>query len=320
MPANCAAIRTAAATGGILNDNDPADITTPAGGLYGFNSLINVTGGAKSTIDATALDNFLPAGAAAIHYTPGTTSPSLEDVTTSAVIVDGASVVNFAGVNAIDNVSAVLMRDVIANDYVVDADRDSKTDWVITFPTKRFYVNGTVAAAPFSRVWNKVAGTSCDDIGITYFDREERSHVVTTDEDFSPKPPTVITSNQLCNEVNTLTVKPFLTVSGPYTGLFGAEFTNVSFSLAPGFQYGWMGVDLTHAYDDANLNAVVDAGDIMASDLTDGLNTVSGLPVIGFAAISNVNGTMEVDGVNVLSNYMGTTGHKSTRAIIAPAP
>jgi hypothetical protein len=43
------------------------------------------------------------------------------------------------------------------------------------------------------------------------------------------------------------------------------------------------------------------------------------LPVIGFAAIRNVNGH-GVGGVNVLSNYMGTTGHKSTRAIIAPAP
>jgi hypothetical protein len=225
VPSNCAAIRTAAATGGILNDNDPLDITTPAGGLYGFNSLITVTGGTKSTIDATALDNFLPAGAAAIHYTPGTTSPSLEDVTTPAVIVDGASVVNFAGVNAIDNVSAVLMRDVIANDYVVDADRDSKTDWVITFPTR--VLCEWYRLQPVQRVWNS-RGYFVMISDIT--DREERSHCDHRRR-LSPKPPTVITSNQLCNEVNTLTVKPS-DCQQPYTGLFGGVHQR---RLPPGF-------------------------------------------------------------------------------------
>lgn len=309
VPANCAAIRTAAKTGGVLNDNDPAVIDAPAGGLYGFNSLINVAGGMKSSVDATALDNFVTAGA--IHYNPGTTSPSLEQGDTDADILDAAGVITFAGANPIDNVSAVLMRDTVANDYVVDAGRDSKTDWVVTFPTKRFYVNAAVVSAPFSRVWNKVAGTSCDDIGITYYDREEKNHIVTVDEDFSPKPPTVLESNQLCNEVNTLTVKPHLAGSS-YVGLFGAEYTDASFSLASGFSYGWMYIDLTHAADAGATPA------IPASVLSDGTTDLNGLPVIGFAAISNSNGTMEVGGVNVLSNYMGTTAHKSTRDITTP--
>mgnify|MGYP001038884243 FL=1 len=73
VPANCDVIRTAAKTGGVLNDNG-AEIDPPEGGLYGFNSLINVAGGMKSSVDATALDNFVQADS--IHYPPGTTSPS----------------------------------------------------------------------------------------------------------------------------------------------------------------------------------------------------------------------------------------------------
>ena len=40
-----------------------------------------------------------------------------------------------------------------------------------------------------------------------------------------------------------------------------------------------------------------------------------GLPVIGFAVQKYVNGTLDVDGVSVLSNYAGSFEHKATRDI-----
>jgi hypothetical protein len=187
------------------------------------------------------------------------------------------------------------------NDYVVDAGRDSKTDWVVTFPTKRFYVNTGVnpVIPPFAEKWSTATSTSCDDISLTYYDREEQTHTVTVDEDFSPKPPIVPDTNQLCNEVNTLTIKPHGAASD-YAGLFGANYTTASFSLVDGFSYGWMHLDFDPA------SAIAGAIGGVATDLV-------GLPVIGFAAVSNTNGTIEVDGVNVLSNYMGTVTHKATR-------
>ena len=42
---------------------------------------------------------------------------------------------------------------------------------------------------------------------------------------------------------------------------------------------------------------------------------MTGLPVIGFAATSFTNGTLEVDGVSVLSNYGGSSVHKGQRTI-----
>lgn len=307
VPANCARVRVAAlptdgnnATAtGILNENPgSAYIGVPTGGLYGFASLINVNSGMKTSYDAVAVDNFRDTSD--IHAAPGDVLPSLADVNTAPDIIDGNAVVAFVPTTAgIDDLSAILMRNQIMNDYVVDAGRDSKTDWVITFPTKRFYVNGGGATAPFANAWSTATSKSCDEVSLTYYDREERTHTVTVDEDFSPRPDITIPTNNLCNEVNTLTIKPHGT-DDTYVGLFGADYTAASFSLVDSFSYGWMHLDFDPA------SAIAGAIGGVATDLV-------GLPVVGFAAVSNTNGTIEVDGVNVLSNYMGTVTHKATR-------
>ena len=66
-----------------------------------------------------------------------------------------------------DPVSAVLMHDTIMNEYVLDLVTLSATDWVVTMPTKRYYVaNGTGAASKlFQRNFNKTAG-ACDDVSL----------------------------------------------------------------------------------------------------------------------------------------------------------
>jgi len=310
VPANCDRVRTAAKTTdgnvatatGILNENPGAAyITSPTGGLYGFASLINVNSGMKTSYDAVAVDNFRDAPGGDIHNPPGDTAPSLSDVNTLPDIIDGNTVVAFVPtVAGIDDLSSILMRNQIMNDYVVDADRDSKTDWVITFPTKRFYVNsGDPTPLPFTEAWDATTSTSCDEISLTYFDREEQTHTVTVDEDFSPKPPVQVVTNTLCNEVNTLSIKPFGATSS-YTGLFGANYTAASFSLVDGFSYGWMHVDF-------------DPASVIAGTIGAAATDLVGLPVIGFAGVSNTNGTVQVNGVNVLSNYMGSVTHKATR-------
>lgn len=305
VPGNCAAIRTAALPGGVLNNQATGVVTNPTGGLYGFASLINVTGGMKTSYDAVALDNFFASldPLADLHYAPGDVLPGLDQVNTDADVLNGNAIVtSVVSRGDIDAVSMVLMHDTIMNDYAVDAGRNSKTDWVITFPTKRFYVNAAqnlAARAPFENLWSTATSTSCDPITLTYYDREEQLHTVTTSEDFSPRPPVVVTTNTLCNEVNTLTIKPAGSAAD-YAGLFGATFTNASFTLVDGYTAGWMAVD----FDGTNASFDDDAG-----------LTYSGLPAIGFAAISNANNTMTVNGLNVLSNYMSSVTHKGTRSI-----
>ena len=75
-----------------------------------------------------------------------------------------------------DTVSAVLMHDSVLNEYILDAVTHSGTDWVVTFPTKRFYVEtGTGPAEKlFQRNFNNAAG-SCDDVTLNIYDREEQT-------------------------------------------------------------------------------------------------------------------------------------------------
>ncbi len=305
VPANCALIRTnASENGGLFNAAAGVNgIGRPEGGLYGFVTLINVNSGLKTTVDAVALDNFYVGIAATsdLHNPPGTIEPSLDAVDTAAEIIDGNAVVNYTTSRTlpIDHVSALLTRASISNDYAIDQgalSRNSKTDWVITFPTKRFYVqDAAVPVTPFTEKWT--GSHSCDEISLVYFDREERQHVVTlADDDFSPPPPApTVPRNTLCNEVNTLSIKPFNSGTS-YKTLFGAEFTNASFTVEDaGFKAGWM--------------------ELSFANVLPGSTAIRGLPVIGFAALSNENNTLVVNGVNVLSNYLGSTVHKGTRLI-----
>ena len=75
-----------------------------------------------------------------------------------------------------DPVSAVLMHSNVMNEFVLDAGTKSGTDWVVTFPTKRYYVNVGTGNAPklFQRNFNTTEG-SCDDVSLAHL-RPRRTH------------------------------------------------------------------------------------------------------------------------------------------------
>src|SRR6266403_2240841 len=131
-----------------------------------------------------------------------------------------------------DAVSAVLMHNQVMNEFVLDAATKSGTDWVITFPTKRFYVgNGTGTPSKlFQRNFNKTA-FSCDDVLINIFDREERT--VTTPQSFSPPVPGAAPTS-LCYEANVLTFNS--------TNVLGSK--NLQ-SLTTGFADGWLDIHMS---------------------------------------------------------------------------
>jgi hypothetical protein len=181
------------------------------------------------------------------------------------------------------------------NEYVLDAGTKSGTDWVITMPTKKFYVNGTSAAPPFQRPFGNT-GTSCDDISVNTYDREERTVTVTTG--FSPPAPTSPLS--LCFEANVLTFEG--------SNVLGSNNVKnlVASTLPAGAQNGWAQFDFT-----TSLSGPVAAHKLIS---TTGA-TFNGLPVIGFAVQTFVNGTLTSGGINVQSTYAGTFVHKTTLLI-----
>ncbi|MET0440598.1 MAG: hypothetical protein ABW071_01290 [Casimicrobiaceae bacterium] len=280
----------------------------PNGGLFGGVTLINVLEGSAYSADAVALDNY---SIAPLYTGAGFDTPNLENASPpiSVVVTDGVVYRSTWVPGTADPVSAVLMHDTIMNEYVLDLETASATDWVVTFPTKRYYVaNGTgPASSLFQRNFNKTAG-ACDDVSLTIYDREEQTTFA--DLDFSPLPEEGSTC--LPWEANVISFGNLRTVFHSANG----EKVNPP----AGFQHGWMQlgfqpVTVTGFVHTLRNNFTVSAplGEQFGSS---GPATYVGLPVIGFAAQSFFNGTLNVENKLVQSTYGGNFVQKGTRLIL----
>lgn len=299
VPGDCTVLSGNWSAGGKWRSDANTDLDLPSGGLYGYGVLIDVQEGTNATYDAVALDDFVSAAdpsSTPIHFAPGTVDPSLNDATPFAQVLDAASfsVVEEDFIDGIDAVSATLMHSAIMNDYVLEPDINAGTDWVVTFPTKKNYVNGSSPIAPFTEIWDTDTATACETMTITYYDREEDT--VSPDPlDYSPAPPGPA-AFALCHEANVLTFNNSNVLSGS---------SRVNQNLDVEFDNGWLELGFGSATPGVR-------------ELT-GLSgvTFSGLPTVGFAVQKYVNGTLEG---GVLSNYAGVVTHKNRRDITTSAP
>ncbi|WP_020208123.1 hypothetical protein [Gilvimarinus chinensis] len=275
------------------------------GGLYGYGVLINPAEGSGSAYNAVALDQFF--GAAVVdglyqpqHTNPGTTLPSLGSAYEIAQVIDGNAIVDEVMTTGWDAVSAVFMHDTLSNDFVLDAAVNADTDWVITMPTKRFYVNQGLdsddepndALPPFTNAWS--GGTACEVVGIEAWDREEAVTELTGDIDFSPRPPAADgpEPSSICSEVNVLT---FDDASAVYPS------PRIQYGMPElGFENGWVRLDFSS-----------DTAGERELESADGA-IFEGLPVTGFAVQKFINGSM--DG-GTLANYAWLVQHNYTRSI-----
>lgn len=295
-PGNCDAVRTAWNTGGVWQTTPAAGMTAGEGGLYGSLTVTNVDKGTQFAVDATAIDNF---SVLQLHREPGSEAPSLNNAQVTATFPNGSTRNYTRGVNA---VSAVLMKESISNDYAFGAGLNAQSDFVVTFPTKTFFVNNAggvlaggvytpaAATAPFTKGWNIQNSSACEAISVSYYDREERTKQLSLGQ-ISPRPPQV-QGISLCNETNVFSIGT--------SKVIGGEFVRTSLSLDNTFQTGWMNIDLTGA--GRTLSDVVPA------------QTHEGLPVIGFTAVAIQNG--DVGGL--LSNYSAAYNLKGVATVVAP--
>jgi hypothetical protein len=90
---------------------------------------------------------------APLHTAPGAPAPDLDSASADAngryaalVIADGKPL-QLEYVRPIDAVSALFMTDMLRGDFVRDPGLGADTDWIVTAPTKRFYVDPTLAGA-----------------------------------------------------------------------------------------------------------------------------------------------------------------------------
>jgi hypothetical protein len=294
-----------------------ADTVPGSGGLFGNMTLINVLAGEDYGTEATALEGF---SSTALWFTPGSVDPQLALVNpkTSVVTTGTFTYVTDWSVtpDAVNPVSAVLMHNHVYNEFIVETGTKSGTDWVVTMPTKRFYIQtSTSISNNTGRLFQRnFAGNngSCDDVIVTQYDREERT--ISTPEGFSPPAPVV--GSAICWEANVITFNN--------TNVFASK--NIA-NISTTFQNGWLDLEFPLVTTSAGVRHLLVGGGSSVFNSTTGATTLiatgttfNGLPVIGFAAISFNNGQLEAGpGLGLLqSSYGAAFNHKATRDIRGP--
>jgi len=295
-----------------------ANLGQPTGGLFGGAAVINIASGTYTNYSATALDAFWGAGEST-YTDPDSVTPSLVDSSRQSLVFNNGRVVTSNWGNLaidaanplgqrIDAVSAVFMADTFFNEYTTLASNNEASEWVITFPTKRFYVNNLpvaiaapLALRPFT---NRYTGQACDPIGIASWNREEFSGSAGP-VPFSPPAPGQV-GPALCFETNVLTFNQTITNAANGTSspsrIFGSVHARnintprISGAAGNNTQAGWTRIDLTGPTRQLRPSA-------------EG-HRWFGLPVAGFWAVSieNNNATPGVKGF-----YGGAYNHRNSR-------
>lgn len=245
--------------------------------LKGFSTLINVASGQAAGVEPTTLANFTTE---TLLYTPGDLLPDLSSGTpfdSANFVTDAGALASFSGIESVDNVSALLQRSNVINEFTSTTTGSTKTDWVVTFPTKHNYTDdggaltstGT-ATQPFDEWFAKdpsdltdTSGKSCVEVTLSQYDREEGT-AAPSGTQFSPR--SSAGKNELCTEVNVLSFNGSNVLSS------GVKY---DISTAGVGQSGWMNLALGVASTEGSLS---------------GLDfTMHGLPVIGFGVVLRNN-------------------------------
>jgi len=306
---------------GFNNPGDPTVATeASSGGLFGAASIINVDEGTMFSYNATALDAFYAPGnpTANAHTDPGSVLPDLnsgQDISNVFIngVVDTQDWPTLGG-GGLLAVNATITHDNLFNEYTVNPGPGARTEWVLTFPTKRFHtftVNDVNVIPPFTQAWFRGdddgifdVASACENFNLRVWDREEREPE--TGIIVSPPPPQA--GFFLCREANVIRFteaggQPDQTeiLKEPIRSQPTLTYTN--FQLPPGFLSGWVNFDL----------ATLGAGQRLSVPAQNTGAQYAGLPVIGFNVNTFTNGATAG---GVLSNYGGTFNHRGSRSIV----
>jgi len=315
--ATATAITPASGTGeSVRSCNLPADIAAdlvaPTGGIAGNGAIANVGEGTFYTYPAEALVGFTRS----VLWTGTAPAPDLSSARSPASQFPNGAIANIAGPsgdalaldyeNAIDAVSAVFMADSIYGEFVIGAALGANTDWVVTFPTRQFYVDKdrhpgadvSPFVEPFGATANGESRVSASTEAM--FDREGGSAWPPSGNCGSP----IQCPSHVATFGHQVGVLAF--ANAGTSGVFGSRLAVLPM-LTSTWDSFW-----THA-DTGALTLDLASGDgqhrLRAGTTGDGVHVqLAGLPVAGFMAYNVIN-TQAAPGR--LANYGGTFRHRS---------
>jgi len=274
----------------------PTAPTAPTGGLTGTVTLINTVTGADMGYTADALDAFTTL---AVFNGTGNLGPALTDATppVSLVLANGSAYQDTWGPGTAPvqagsrAVAAVFMHSSVSNEYILDANTASNTDWVLTFPGKRDFFNGISSRNPFSN--NITTAGACEPSLFSFWNRDENTGSTTSISPAGTPPNTP----PLCFESTVVSIRNGgpTNATGSVSGVLGSINT-VAVSLpSSSFSNGWARITFTGARSQSpagGLNSVAGQRLPMVGAVVAGAHTFVGLPVTGFMARSFKNATL----------------------------
>lgn len=256
----------------------------------------------------------------------GSTAPPLTAVNpliSTVLTSDGAVTATWS--TGREAVSAVLMRDTVQNEFILDAGTQSQTDWIVTFPTKHYFVGtgpgiAPANAAPFANNFHATNDGSCDFYDTAVFNREEQIPGASNPVD-SGLPPVTTVLSQICWQANVI---PFSSSSllasinsQPLVASLAAFVSNArSTSVAPGTPSlrglqgpnGWFMMKFNSASQVLRpVSAMLTIGGVPVP-VPLGYGRHEGMPVIGTMLHNYLN-------TGVASRYGGVIDHRFTNRI-----
>jgi hypothetical protein len=324
IPANCGAVRDAWANGAWPVQSDVAP--TGQGQLFGNAMIVNPAAGTIAGYAADAIEGFT---FGSLHTVPGSAEPNLGDVNdvgfdptqATAFVFENGQLLEATypanapgGFGRIDAISALYATPRVMNEYYIDGNDtvQSNSEWVVTFPTKRFYVddspyidlfnevqpsfNPDAPVAPFANAFG--AQGSCEGIRVRVWDREERTPQG-GGLPFSPPRPG-LPQNSLCWEAQVISFGQGDRITdGEGSFILGSTYYN---NVNPPFDAGWVSMEFGRA----------GGGTFTIPAMRPSVEgqVFRGLPVTGFFVANYDNG---VSDSGVLANYTGLFRHKTVR-------
>jgi hypothetical protein len=316
---NCAAFQGASPALG--------ELRPPSRGLTGTATLINVNSGLDSTYAAEALANLTTA---AFYSHPGAAgtdfdAPQVDPVSHATV---GNVSYRMLWSRGIEAVNSVLMSEYVENEFVLDAQTLSRTDWVFTFPTRRFLVSTTAAQPPFSAPFGPSAGgLPCEGMRGEAANREANSYLLLGD--FSAMIPSPY---RQCWSAAAFPVRRTgVAIPVGSSDVLGAANTlgwTTAFLPIDPIQ-PWGGIGVPENFFNGRLSLQFDAMGTVSSlpgsswvDLATGATgsgsvSLFGLPVAGFMVRTFENGTLSCSGGACQGNYASAMPHRRIMRILA---
>jgi len=294
-------------TPNLLGANAGAYLSAPSNGLSGSAAIVDVGQGTFFGYNAAALSGFSDYAFSGQWIQ----APSLRDANSPESSVPGGAVAYVSTdsgrplaldyAQGIDAASAVFTADAIYNEYLVDAQLGAQTDWVVTFPTKAFYVDPLFVGsegvmAPFVETFGASSpGQSNVRFGMAVYDREEGVYPQVSGVPTALPP-------ALSYQVNVVSfASPG--AGGETSPVLGSHL--VSAYVPPYGADGWARMDL--ASGDGGHRLRPDANGVL----------FSGLPVTGFMVYNIINSNAQP---GLLANYGSTFAHRSTVSCDSATP